>query len=362
MGKKDHIKVGDEWIYVGAHPQGMDGSKVLPKTAARAVARANTPPPPSPAVLQASQVPQIVPVMIPMQSAQAIATPSPPQPIAKVGKAVASSKGVFASIIGCGKCCNRYRRKGCKCGCFPCMGPLVILAVLAYAPCTFDPKVRSAIAASAGLWEDLAHSAGMLAKSGSNITWAASDVLVTVSRSSMAVLAEAWGGVDITHAKANISAARWFMHRSISPIAFFGSPLGQQIVVTTDEVKEWLSTALDGTSPSLPSVMDSRIIFDVDGSYAEIQYEVRLFSSDLVGVRFLSVNMSFVPRWANPIWEIAGLATDRETDWVLQRIRGAVNTATEDMWVREPLSLKQISEVPVIALPWAQWLKWHAWR
>ena len=178
----------------------------------------------------------------------------------------------------------------------------------------------------------------------------------------MAVLAEAWGGVDTTHAKANISAARRSMHRSIAPIAFFGSPLGQQIEVTTDEVKEWLTTALDGTSPSLPSVTDSRITFDVAGSYAEIQYEVRLFSSDLVGVRRLGVNMSFVPRWANPIWEIAGLATDRETDWVLQRIRSAVNTATEDMWVREPLSLKQINEVPVIALPWAQWLKWHVWR
>jgi len=206
----------------------------------------------------------MVTVMIPMQSVPATATPAPPQPIVKVGKAATSSKGVVTSIIGCGKCCKRYRRKGCK---------------------------------------------------------------------------------------ANISAVRWFMHRSSAPFALFGSPVGQQIVVTTGIGKEWLTTALDGTSPSLPSVTDSRTTGDVADTYAEIQYEVRLFSSDLVGVRRLGVNMSYVPRWANRIWEIAGPASDRETDWVLQRICSAVNTATEDMWIREPLSFKQINEVPVTALP-----------
>ena len=58
-----------------------------------------------------------------------------------------------------------------------------------------------------------------------------------------------------------------------------------------------------------------------------LEYEVRLYASGYVGVRFCWASMTFRAEWSNPLWELVGSDVAAQLDLIGEKVRSSVATA-----------------------------------
>ena len=71
---------------------------------------------------------------------------------------------------------------------------------------------------------------------------------------------------------------------------------------------------------------------------------MQLLSPFYVGIRFTWTSMSFVPVWANPLWELIGSDVTAQYEKLSERIHSSIDSAIDMQWLRVPLHK---SELPV---------------
>jgi len=91
----------------------------------------------------------------------------------------------------------------------------------------------------------------------------------------------------------------------------------------------------------------------------EFEYQVKLFPNRFVGVQYFYGTVSFVPQWANPVWEVLCVDVSSEEASILQRLRAALTTLSRATWLASPLQTASMADSAIILLPWwRQWLWW----
>ncbi len=218
-----------------------------------------------------------------------------------------------------------------------CSPGAVLLLALYLSPPLFSPATVRSFEAAANFSANVADAGGSVAQAAKNITLLASDVAVSITRSSMAVVEEAWEGVDLHNATVNASGARFCVKRGVTRALFESSPLGTNLDSLLVRWKQMLWAAVHGIDERFPRFAAHGSAFHTESEFEMFEYEVRLLLYDYVGVRFVWAQLSFQAAWANPLWEIVGLDVTTQLEKLGERVQMSISKALDLGWLRAPL-------------------------
>ena len=136
------------------------------------------------------------------------------------------------------------------------------------------------------------------------------------------------------------------------------SPLGLSLVRLQPQHRRALLLALQAVSPTLPEVSDVNYSLSVLGNYEEFEYQIKLFPNSFVGVQYFYGAISFVPQWANPVWEILNVDVSSEESAILSRLRTAMTELSRASWLSSPLAAELMDDSALILLPWWRQRLW----
>ena len=175
---------------------------------------------------------------------------------------------------------------------------------------------------------------------------ALSDIAVQVSRGSVSLLAEAWTGIDVDHTTANVSGAKWVMHLSLNKLSFYSSPVGGDLVGYDNELTAQLMRALGSLSLQLPVISRTLKSLHAASSYREVSFRAVLLNRYYAQVQVLSVNISYLLHWANPVWGLLDYDPSSELPEVQKRLRSTIAATLDTGWVFNS-SDSSVEAVPV---------------
>ena len=155
-----------------------------------------------------------------------------------------------------------------------------------------------------------------------NLTVAASDMAVSVARSSLGVLHESWRGIDVEQAHVTMHGARWLIHQNAVSHDFFNSAIGKQFAPLGQEGVHRLLLAMQAVNPFLPELRACIAKLNSSESLQEFSYPVILVPQHYIGVQLVCVNMSFRLMWANPTWQAFGFDATAELPAIQHRLKG----------------------------------------
>ncbi|CAK0894737.1 unnamed protein product [Prorocentrum cordatum] len=264
------------------------------------------------------------------------------QPLAPA-KSTAEVKGSTARLWGLGRSCVRY-----WCGR---RGGLLTQWAFFLVPCMLAPAwLAPSLTRSVG---------GAIAQVAKNATLLVSDMAVSLTKGSMSLVQEAWSGADLAESSVNASGARFLVLKGVSTKALEVSELALTLEPLPSEYDDLLWNAISGVDQLVPHLAVSEHRFRTVSYFDSFEYEMRLFKSGYVSVRFVWARMSFKAVWANPLWEFLGPSLSPELEAIGGRTREAVSAAFDLDWLREPLSESE-DELQVGPPDWISW--YQLWR
>ena len=164
----------------------------------------------------------------------------------------------------------------------------------------------------------------------------------------MNLLSEFWSGVDVVQASVNITGARWVMHRAIVKHGFFDQEIGCLLAKLPQPYLSELQIACSAVGPRLPEVRKSVIGLLYNSSYVEVAFQVTALPGWYIGVQFLFLNMSFMPKWANPTWEALDFDPTAETEALKHRLQESVRTTPFARWHEMPFSPAELKHLVTV--------------
>ena len=78
--------------------------------------------------------------------------------------------------------------------------------------------------------------------------------------------------------------------------------------------------------PMLPVVSFYQAKFVANGTFQVYAMEVRYLPNDYIGLQYRQADLTFVPRWANPVWEPLALPVSAELERLAQRVEQVVTS------------------------------------
>ncbi|CAK0808053.1 unnamed protein product, partial [Prorocentrum cordatum] len=239
-------------------------------------------------------------------------------PPAAVARSTAEVRGSVARLWGTSRSRARYwcgRRGGLL------AQWTLFLGLCMAAPAWLAPSRARSVGAVAHLSEDLADATGAIAQVAKNDTLLVSDVAVSLTNGPVPLVQEAWSGVDLADSLANASGAHFLVLRGV-----------------TRKHGDLLWNAIAGVGQLFPHLTVSEHRFRTASYFDFFEYEVRLFRSGYVGVRFLWARMSFGAVWAKPHWEFVGADVTPELEAIGGLTRESISADLDLGWLREPFS------------------------
>ena len=235
----------------------------------------------------------------------------------------------------------------------------LFLGLCMMAPAWLAPSLTRSVGAVVNLSEDLADAGGAIAQVAKNATLLVPDVAVSLTKGSMSIAREAWSGVDLADSSVNASGARFLVLQGATREAFERNELSITLEPLPAEYYALLWNAIAGVDELVPHVSVSEHRFRTASYFDFFEYEVRLFPSGYLGVRFVWARMSFRAVWANPVWELVGADVSPELEAIASRTREAVSGALDLAWLRAPLSEEE-DELVLAPPAWVRWVQ--QWR
>ena len=207
------------------------------------------------------------------------------------------------------------------------------------------PQLSMVLQSTASLVNVLSETTSGISTVGINLTASATDVAVTVARGSLSLLGDAWSGVDVTQAMVSASGARWYMHGTIDVEDFLDTPAGKALVQLPTTERHMLAEAIKRTSPLVPSLKDTKLLFNTTGLFREFSYQVKYLRSGFRGIQFYHGEITFIPRWANPLWEAMDWDVSREVQQLKDAVAAALDSASHWQYRFEELPAPNTSDI-----------------
>lgn len=210
----------------------------------------------------------------------------------------------------------------------------MLLTIVLFAYGYFSGPVGSALAHSTVA---LAQDINKVTASGANLTVAATDMIISVSRASISIAEEFWKGVDLHDTVASVQGSQWIMHRAYAEnLAFFDTELGKQLVNIPREQQKSLLVAARGVSIALPvaKYVEASVCFN--SSFREFSFQATFLPNGYIGMQYVYINVSFRAQWANPTWSLLELDPATEIESIKLRLSAALREWPETYWHEKP--------------------------
>ena len=157
-----------------------------------------------------------------------------------------------------------------------------------------------------------------------NLTSGLTSLSAYVANGGMSLTEEAWAGIDLLELKAVRDGGRLVADDALGLAAFLDSGGGRALWRGNAACVAQAQEVLRAVAVERPAIARRDSRFEAAGLYHESLVEVRLLDSGWLAVRWEVANVTFSPRWSNPLWELAGFVPEAETPAIQARLHAAL--------------------------------------
>jgi hypothetical protein len=98
---------------------------------------------------------------------------------------------------------------------------------------------------------------------------------------------------------------------------------------------------------------------NASGHFYEVEYQTQLLQNHFIAIQYAFGSISFVPRWANPLWELAELDITRELQPLQHALRAALHATSKNFYDLPPMGVNYLENCPTVDLPWWRKVWWR---
>ena len=200
--------------------------------------------------------------------------------------------------------------------------------LFAFAAMWSAPSVTPHIARGTSALADIAESTARVVTGVSsvatNLTSGLTSLSAYVANGGLSLTEEAWAGIDLLELKSVRDGGRLVADDAQGLAAFLDSSGGRALWRGNAACVAQAQEVLRAVAVERPAIARRDSRFEAAGLYHESLVEVRLLDSGWLAVRWEVANVTFSPRWSNPLWELAGFVPEAETPAIQARLHAAL--------------------------------------
>ena len=155
--------------------------------------------------------------------------------------------------------------------------------------------------------ESAANTLASILDGGTQLVTVSTNVVKAASVSTLSVAHAAWDGVDLVGLNATRVAGRVLGHRAADIEEWLLSAPGREVLHDPAEeaLRLWQNLLVSQTF-ALPVVSADTQALQAAGEYWTASGTVAFSAAGMVVFEFQALRLTFAPRWANPVWHLAG--------------------------------------------------------
>lgn len=150
----------------------------------------------------------------------------------------------------------------------------------------------------------------------------ATEVFLQVTSNGLSASANAWHGVELSNLSASRCAGLVVVDDDIVLHDWLLSPEAQTLLPCVDaDLQDQLLAAAASVSVQVPSAQSSTERLNLTGAYVSQHVTGSLNSAGRIQVHFDRVTVTFIPLWANPVWEMFQFRLEAEREQIQRQLR-----------------------------------------
>ena len=155
--------------------------------------------------------------------------------------------------------------------------------------------------------ESAANTLASILDGGTQLVTVSTNVVKAASVSTLSVAHAAWDGVDLVGLNATRVAGRVLGHRAADIEEWLFSAPGREVLHDpAEEALRFWQNLLVSQTFALPVVSADTQALQAAGEYWTASGTVAFSAAGMVVFEFQALRLTFAPRWANPVWHLAG--------------------------------------------------------
>ena len=157
----------------------------------------------------------------------------------------------------------------------------------------------------------------------SEVALTLSNFAISAAENSMALSTTAWRGIDVLQVKGMRCDGSFAVDSPEVALTWLLSPPARRISPCLEwQLIDFVVAGAKSVSRGLPVLDTSAQDLNVDGLYGHFHVRASLAATGHILVHYSAVNISFVARWSNPVWETLNFSVTQEKDQVLSQLEG----------------------------------------
>ena len=186
-------------------------------------------------------------------------------------------------------------------------------------------QVARIIGAAADLSEHTTGVAVQALNATTQLASGATELFLSVASSGLTSGANLWHGVDLTGLYARRCAGQLLVDGDSTLEVWLNSPQAMTLIPCLEApLQRQLLAASQSVGMTMPSAQTSTEELELDGNYRAVRIWGSLHGSGQIQLQFDFVQVDFLPRWANPLWQQWQLPLDGEREQVMRLLRQTV--------------------------------------
>ncbi len=186
-------------------------------------------------------------------------------------------------------------------------------------------QVARIIGAAADLSEHTTGVAVQALNATTQLASGATELFISVASGGLTSGANLWRGVDLTGLYARRCAGQLLVDGDSTLEMWLNSTQALILVPCLEPpLQRQLLAASQTVGMTMPSAQTSTEELELDGSYRAVRIWGSLHGSGQIQLQFDFVQVDFIPRWANPLWQQWQIPLDGEREQVMRLLRQTV--------------------------------------
>ena len=183
-------------------------------------------------------------------------------------------------------------------------------------------QITRLLGAAASLGESAGHAAGKVLDSASAVASSATEVVLSVATNTMSLSSNVWNGIDLFNVTAGRCSASLTADSSVILGTWLSSRSCQVLLpCMNNRLRLAVVAAAESISLQLPELDTTAEDIYLRGIYGQQRLQASIMWNGQLRIIFDSLNVTFTPVWANPLWQTLGWPHDSERDQILNSLR-----------------------------------------
>jgi hypothetical protein len=185
-------------------------------------------------------------------------------------------------------------------------------------------QVSRLLGSAASLGEAAADTGAKVLAATSDMATSISGFAAAAAQNSLALSTTAWRGVDVLEIVGSRCDGIFAVDSPEIVTSWLAAPQAQMIAPCVDEnLIAFTGAAADAVGRGVPVLESTTQDLDIRGKYGELHVRASLAATGQIVIQYSAVNLSFVARWANPVWATLDFPVSQEKAQVLDQLDGA---------------------------------------